>query len=557
MSRFYPACVGQPKTGWRSRQLTAVTLMLGGMLALSACGSSEAELSKGSIGYVEGFMGAVVADEPRASLVGRNILSSGGTAADAASAMYFTLAVTLPSRAGLGGNGMCLAYDAATGKTETLDFIGKTPKVSANADRPTAVPGNPRGFYALQARYGRLDWRSIVTPGENLARLGSPVSRTFSRDLKVIGPVLLADKGARAMFAGKNSSNLAKEGEKIEQLDLAATLGMLRARGVGPFYTGPFAANFVQAVTAAGGSLTVNELRQFSPKWRETVRVEVGNEIAHFAPPPAAAATQSAILLAMLVEDGHFEDEDEGGRAHVLAQLAARSFADRETWLSADGQGTKAGAPLVASKHIETLVDDLRLDGKTDPANFVPAAQNRREAPASTSFSAVDADGNAVACAVGMNARFGTGRVAAGTGVLLAAAPDIYGRGAIGLAVMIMVNENSKEFRMAATANGGVYAPTALAGVVARIALMEQSAKAALAAPRVHNGGDPDVTYYEPGLDAGALSHLSALGHRVDAAQALGLVNVLYCPEGLPTTPQTCEMATDPRGTGLASGSMH
>ena len=47
--------------------------------------------------------GAAVADEPRAALVGRYILSAGGSAADAVTAMYFTLAVTMPSRAGIGG----------------------------------------------------------------------------------------------------------------------------------------------------------------------------------------------------------------------------------------------------------------------------------------------------------------------------------------------------------------------------------------------------------------------------------------------------------------------
>ena len=93
-------------------------------------------------------------------------------------------------------------------------------------------------------------------------------------------------------------------------------------------------------------------------------------------------------------------------------------------------------------------------------------------------------------------------------------------------------------------------------GVIARITQMDQSAKEAVAAPRVHHGGDPDVTYYEPELSVEALAHLSQTGHRTAATPVLGGVNVLSCPGGLPTKPASCQMIADPRGLGLAAGSM-
>ena len=544
------------RQSWTRIALRGLGLGLGLSLGLGACSSGEPTLPKGAIGYVEGFLGGVVADEPRASLAGRDILSAGGSAADAATAMYFTLAVTLPSRAGLGGGGVCLVFDAADGTAQTLDFTAPAPtQIQATTDRPSAIPANPRGFFALQARLGRLQWREVVAPAEHLARFGHPISRAFSRDLAAIGPALLVDSGARAMYAGP-SGQMAKEGDVVKALDLAATMGLIRARGVGPFYTGPYANSFVEAVQDAGGSLSINELRGYTPQWRETVRINLGNDVAHFAPPPAAASSQAAVMFAMLMEDGGFDGADAGRQAGLLADVALRAFADRESWLDARGQATQATKNLAAPARIEGLLNGMRAGQHTPVSRLVPSPRNRHESPSATAFSAVDPMGNAVSCAVTMNAAFGTGRVAKGTGVLLAAAPSADGRGPIGLAPMLVVNENSGEFRFAAGASGGVAAPTALAQVAARVLLDNEILEAAVAAPRVHLSGDPDITYYEPGLDAKALAMLSSAGYSTQSALMIGQVNAISCPDGLPTQPNTCHMAVDPRGQGLAAGSM-
>ena len=112
-----------------------------------------------------------------ATLIGRDALSLGGDAADAAVAMGLTLAVTLPSRAGLGAGGACLAYSPPTksvnsGVPEAIMFVPRPPvRGGANADRPAAVPMLARGLFLLHARYGRRPFESLIVPAERYGAL--------------------------------------------------------------------------------------------------------------------------------------------------------------------------------------------------------------------------------------------------------------------------------------------------------------------------------------------------------------------------------------------------
>ena len=55
----------------------------------------------------------IVGDEPFAVRTAAQVLAQGGSAADAAAAMFFARSVTYPVSAGLGGGGICIVRDAA------------------------------------------------------------------------------------------------------------------------------------------------------------------------------------------------------------------------------------------------------------------------------------------------------------------------------------------------------------------------------------------------------------------------------------------------------------
>ncbi len=549
-NRILNTIISRKGSGGRGRrQLAAVFAAL----ILLGCGS-DGEEGLGTVGYVEGFFGGVAADEPKAALIGREVLASGGSAADAVTAMYFAMAVTLPSQASLGGGGVCVAYDSESLEVRALDFLARPPaRIPPGADRPSGVPGNVRGFFALHARFGRLRWSQLLAPAENLSRFGVQVSRAFGKDLKQVEGALLAEPEMRRIFKASNSEQVITEGDFVRQFDLASVISNIRANGPGRFYTGPLARQLVEAAKEAGGSLETSDLYDYQPIWRDTIHLDLGRDVVHFAPPPPAGGAVAAQIWAMLDDGDRFDDASAEERPHLIAEVSLRAFAERERWAYDEGLIGIGAEELVADYHIEELMESYQPDLHVAPETLGLTVKTLLESPAAASMVAVDRNGSAAACAVTMNSLFGTGRIAPGTGIVLASVPGQGGRGATALGPMLVINQNVPKFRFAAAASGGAAAPVAMVQVAAETLLSDVPLQDAMVTKRVLGGGDPDVVYFEHLLPASELAALSQRGHQLVQIFSAGKVNAISCPGSIPAAPETCVAVTDPRGFGLAA----
>lgn len=535
----------------------ATWLSLAAVAALAACESTPSQ-PLGTVGYVQGYFGDVAADEPEAVEVAKQVLSAGGTATDAAVALDFTLAVTLPSRASLGSGGICMSYDNPSQQLDVLDF---TPKASAQgagqSTAPIAIPGNPRAMFALHSKHGRLQWDQLPGPAEKLARSGAPVSKALAHDLALAAGLLAKDPESMRIFARKEGGML-HGGDKLVQGDLGALIGRLRKTGPGDMYDGMLAPavarRYAEAGEATGSSISADDLRDYQPDWREPVAVSAGDVTLNFAPPPSAGGVVAAEIWLMLAGDP-YKDAKDAERAHLFAEASMRAFADRANWFGANGESKSEVKDIATEAHAKDLMASFSATQHTPAGDLKPPPVAMPENPAATSFVVVDREGSAVVCALTMNNLFGLGRVVRGTGIVAAMAP-LRGSAVTALSPMLAIDGKDGQLKFAGGASGGAAAPAALAAVALDTLFRERPLREAVAAKRLFDTGAPDVLVYEKGMAADTVGALTALKYKVFEIDGLGIVNAVSCPEGLPKEPKSCAVATDPRGygAGFASG---
>lgn len=519
-----------------SRRLMAGFLTVA--LTLTACAESDEVV----VAPIEGFGGLVAADEPHAAVIGREVLGNGGNAADAAVAMYFALTVTYPSRASLDSGGVCAVFHAETRSGNSLVFLPRTGSGGGGV-----IPLGPRGMAALQARYGRLRWETLLAPAENMARFGHDMSRALAQDFAVAGPTLLNDPEIRRIFA---PAGAVTPGQQIVQPELAVLISAVRQQGAGYVHGSNFVGRFTEASAAVGLPVSPSEMRDAVPAFVDPVRVPAGYSYAYFTPPPAANGLLAGELFAILSEVVSYPSNDEATADFLFLEASAQAFADRAGWMEPSGLSRVPNEQVVDEDSLDSRLGNLGSGSHRPASSLTPTPQPVVEPAGGTSFVVGDRFGNAVACSFTMNGLFGAGRIAPGTGILLAAPPPA------GLAIspvaVVIGNENTGKVYFAGAAAEGAVAATALVRVMLESWENNRSVRDALAIGRVHHNGVPDIAFVEDRVPPDVQQALRARGFDLRVLPAMGLVNAFYCADSLNDKGRDCTVGQDPRGLGLS-----
>ena len=531
--RFLNSEIPNPKDPKNRRRFRQSAVMVSLAFVVGSCAVPETPIAVNASNFIPGYVGGVASDEPRASAVAFEILKSGGAAADAAVALAFTLAVTHPAGAGLGGGGACIVYSGPHNTIESLDFLPRT----AGLGGTVAVPGTASGLDQLHRRYGVLDWGVLVLQAEGLARRGAPISHSLAAAAKAEAPMLRTDPVMAERFLDGNGQGVEQDGV-VTQVELATVLAQIRIRGAGDFYSGQSAATFLDGVAEAGGALSQSDLRAYAAVWSDTLFLDLAGMRVYVAPGAPGGGVVAAQLWAMLATDPRFTSGDEGARAHLFAEASARAYGDR---------GNTAANPLSVFR-AQTLMSNVALGRHTPFAGGAGAPKVTADDTGATGFVVMDGEASVVACTLTMGKAFGIGRTARPSGVILAAAPDDVATNAF-VAPVLAFAAGDTAVSMAAAA-GGPVGPAAIAALLLQGPF--EGLAINLAPPRLVHPGLPDQVLVEGRISGVQRQGLTDRGHTLRDFTRLGAVSALACIPAANNRPRQCAFVSDPRAGGLA-----
>jgi gamma-glutamyltranspeptidase / glutathione hydrolase len=517
--------------------------------------------------------GMVVTQEAAASRVGLDILKRGGNAVDAAVAVGFALAVTLPRAGALGGGGFMLIHradlnqtiavdyretaPAATTKDVFLDANGKAdPFKSRYSGLAIGVPGTVAGFELAWRKYGsgKFSFAELIAPAIALAHQGLVVDDGLVDSLPLAAKALASHPSSARIYLRPDGS-LPQTRDHIALDDLAATLEAIAAKGAAGFYTGPVAQRIVAAVNAAGGRMTIEDLANYRAVEREPVRGTYRGYTIVSMPPPSSGGAHIIEILNIL--EGFplaAQGLNSAASLHEMAEAEKLAYADRAAYLGDPDFVKIPLAGLISKAYAEHLRTLIAPDRARPAADIRPGEPQRYESDQTTHFSIVDADGDAVANTYTLNLPYGSGLVADGTGILLndelddfAAKPgaaNVYGllggdanapgpmKRPLSSMSPTLVFKDGK-LVMATGSPGGSTIISTVMQIIVNVVDHGLNVAEAENAPRAHDQLWPDELRIERGMSPDTIRLLEAMGHKVVVRDAMGSANtIVRTPDG-------------------------
>ena len=377
----------------------------------------------------------VVTANPYASDAGANILSRGGTAADAMVAVQTVLGLVEPQSSGMGGGGFLVWYDATSGELTTLDGRETAPFAATErlfqddtgepikfwdaviGGRSVGVPGMPALIEVAHSKWGKLPWKDLFKRAASLADRGFVVSHRLSGLLATEQQRMSSSIDALSYFFPKGKS--LSQGTLLINREYGNLMRRLAEHGSDIFYSGPTASSIVATIRVGNenpGLITLADLANYTIKERPAICTKFRSYDVCGMGPPSSGAIGVGQILGMInaYPVGKMRDPQ---TLRLIGDATRLAFADRGRYLADADFVYVPSTELVDEQYLRSRASLLNknIAIPTVAAGEPIASLSQRRAPNSsieqqstTHVSIVDTYGNVLSLTSSIENAFGS-----------------------------------------------------------------------------------------------------------------------------------------------------